>query len=420
MTPRLRRIALVIVLATQSVMFAALLHRPLAVESDNSRYEEAAWNLARGQHLSLPYRLAADDDVHDWVCSRHPDACHDGIYPVAMYPPGYSFFVAAIYRVCGRSLFAVIIVQWLLLMVTFLLFEAIAARKLGREGYLFAMAVAAVYPFLAYQAARIMSDHLGVVLTLATLATHVLMRPGWRRGLSFGALGAAATLTRPYSLLVFPVLFAWPSIWRAVNARRTERLIAVVAFVLPLAMWTARNAYWFGRFIPMTTNGVGLTLLHTTLEFDQGLYEGSEARYYADVVARYGNDGMSHHSSQVIMHDAIEKVRARPGKMVERILVHVPKLWVSLGSSDGKSRAWPLLLLSLGTLWLLGIAGMIHTRGDASWHLFTLTILLYWLFLLPLPGEARRTLPLRLPHLLLAATVVGDWFARRRAAKVRS
>lgn len=414
---RERRIFLGAVLLAQTLFFFATLHRPIAVESDNLRYEVAAWNLASGRSMTLPYRDAPDADVQAWACTRHPTACADASYPVAIYPPGYSIFVAGIYKLCGRSLVAVLAVQLALLWLLFALFERMAARLLDPTGYRFAMIVAATYPFLAAQANRIMSDHLGTVLFGAALAARVLMQPGRWRGALFGALMSLATLTRPYSLLVFPVILAWPSLWRAATAARWERWIALVAFLVPLGMWSARNGYWYGRFVPLTTNGVGLTLYHTTLEFDASFYDAPETRYYQDVIARYGDDGLSWASSRALMKDAIVRIEQRPLAMVERVLVHVPKLWISLGSSGhGKSRAWPFLLVYLGSLWVLGIGGMLTTWRDSRWQVLILAILLYWCFLLPLPGEARRTQALRLPHLLLAAAFVSDLVARRRRA----
>lgn len=415
MSLRLRRLALAVVLLAQGALFLAFMHRPIAVESDNVRYELAAWNLAQGRGLVLPYDDAQDPDVRGWACTRHPEGCVDGNYPVAIYPPGYSVFVAAIYKVCGRSLVAIVVVQLLLHLALFVMFESIAARKLRQTGYLFAMGIAGIYPFMAAQASRIMSDHLGVVLFMAALAAHILMHPGRLRGALFGLLFAAATLTRPYVMFVFPVLIVWPSVWRAAQAPRIERIVAVVAFLLPFAIWSGRNAYWYGRFVPVTVNGVGLTLMHTTFEFDGKSYDEPETRYYDGIVAKYGNDGLGYASSRALMHDAMAKIRERPLKFVERVLIHVPKLWISLGQTGhGVNRAWPLFLVFLGGLWLLGLAGMVHKWRDASWHVLTLCVLVYWLPLLPLPGEARRTLPIRLPHLLLAAAFVGDFIDRRR------
>lgn len=412
---RERRIFLGAVLVAQTSFFFATMHRPVTVESDNLRYEVAAWNLVSGRGLTLPYRDAPDVDVRGWACTRHPSACVGDSYPVAIYPPGYSFFVAGIYELCGRSLVAVLAAQLALLWLLFALFERMAARLLDPVGYRFAMIVAATYPFLAAQANRIMSDHLGTVLFGAALAARVLLPPGRWRGALFGALMGSATLTRPYSLLVFPVILAWPSLWRAATAARWERWVALAAFVVPLGLWSARNAYWYGRFVPLTTNGVGLTLYHTTLEFDESFYDAPETRYYQDIIARYGDDGLSWASSHALGRDAVKRIEARPLAMIERVLVHVPKLWISLGASGhGKSRAWPFLLVYLGGLWLLGIAGMFTTWRDPRWQVLILAILLYWCFLLPLPGEARRTQALRLPHLLLASAFVGHMVTRWR------
>src|SRR5262249_9216009 len=158
---------------------------------------------------------------------------------------------------------------WLL----FVLFERVAARWLDLRGYLFAMGVAIIYPFIARGATMIMSDHLHAVLWFAALAAFMMLRPGPARGLAFGGLMGFATLTRPYSMLVFPALWIWPSVRRSMQLKRREWLAGAFAFALPFTIWTARNYYWFGRFLPFTTSGVGCWLYQTTLEWDYDPYD---------------------------------------------------------------------------------------------------------------------------------------------------
>ena len=105
-----RKVALAVVLATQTVFFFVLMARPLTVFADNARYETAGYNLATGRGISLAYELTSDPLVKSWVCTRHPEVCTaaDGTHPTALYPPGYSVFLAAVYKVAGRSLRVVV------------------------------------------------------------------------------------------------------------------------------------------------------------------------------------------------------------------------------------------------------------------------------------------------------------------------
>jgi hypothetical protein len=73
----------------------------------------------------------------------------------------------------------------------------------------------------------------------------------------------------------------------------------------------------------------------------------------------------------------------------------------------------------MGGLLLLGLWGGWLVRHDARWHALLLAVAANWIFLVPFPGEARRTIPLRLPMLLLAGVATSQawqWWQRRRIA----
>jgi hypothetical protein len=89
-TSGVRRASLLVLLGAQAVQLAYFFPANPQVESDNTRYEEAGFNLAQGKGLSLSYATLPDEDVRSWACSRHPERCTDGDrYPTAGYPPGY-------------------------------------------------------------------------------------------------------------------------------------------------------------------------------------------------------------------------------------------------------------------------------------------------------------------------------------------
>ncbi len=414
-SPRFRWIAVGILLLTQTLFFCLLLHRPIAIEGDADRYEQGGWNIAQARGYSLPlqgYGGTNDPEVYGWVCGRHPEACSDDTtHPVAIYLPGYSAFVAGVYRVFGRSLLALCLSHLVLLWGMFVTFEQLAAHLLRRTAYVCAVAAAATYPFLAQQATRLMSDHLHAVLWLGAFAVFACMRAGVARGFFFGFLIASATLVRPYGLLVFPMLWLLALLWRPVRLARTEWVAGVIAFILPFAIWTARNAYWYGRFLPMTTGGAGALLYQSSLEWDVDLSNPENGqRWYEETARKYG-EIVSRRASQLQTDEALRRIRAHPWKFAERVLIHVPRLWISMAS-----RYWPASVLYLGGLLALGLSGAWMVRRDARFYPLLFGIGLYWVFLLPLPGEARRTLPLRLPMLILAAVAAEAIVERRRAA----
>ena len=420
--PSMRWKALALVLLMQTLFFCVWLQRPIEVISDNVRYEVAGYNLAAGRGLSLPNSLAKDEEVRGWVCTRHPEAClSDTTYPVAIYAPGYSVFIAASYLLFGRSLPALVVEQLVLLWILFVLLEQMAARRLRYPGYLFVMAIAGTYPFIARTASAIQSDHLHVALYFAAFASLFVFPPGPVRGGLFGGLGAFAMLVRPYCMFVFPAVLLLPRLWRTSVGFWRERTVALVCLLLPLLAWTGRNAYWFGRFIPFTTNGVGITLYHTTMEWDgESQYDTQrQERWYGDLEEHLGADPMSYIGSRRALGEALERIRENPGQMVKRLAIHVPKSWVSLGTTGGGvSKAWPLLVTYLGGLVAVGVAGIWLKRRDPLWQALALGILCYWIVLIPIPADARRSLPLRLPMLLFAGVAVEAAWRRWSATRL--
>jgi hypothetical protein len=417
---RSRLLALALLCVCQTFFFVAFRDRVIAVISDNARYEEAAWQLTTHGRLQLPFALMPDETVRGWVCARHPEACVGDLSPTAAYPPGYPLFIAAIYRMTGRSLAAIVTAQYFLLLLLCFLFERVAHRLLAPPGYWFVVAVAASYPFIARQASAIMSDHLHTVLLFAALAALLLLRPSLWRGALFAALFAAATLARPYSVVCLPVIFLWPGLWRGQGATRGEWLTAAGVGAAPFVAWAARNFYWFGKLIPLTTSGLGASLYIFVMEWQIGtVYSPAQAAAIQQGMNRYG-DAMAWVPNHQLTVDGVAWLGHHVPQALLLLLLHVPKVWISLGTEgQGVSRAALVIVPYLGGLLLMGVAGMWLMRRERRWSLLVAVILPYWAFVLPW-FEARRTLPLRLP-LLLFAGVAFDWlYGRVQAWRGRS
>jgi hypothetical protein len=411
-----RSTTLLLLLLAQSAWFAFFVATgSRKVEQDNPRYEEAGWNIARGLGLSLPRDMIDDPTVMGWLCARHPEACVSDPVPTAIYPPGYSFVIAPVYYLAGRSVPVLLGVHGVLLLLMFFAFERVANKLLDEKGYSFVVLSAATYPFLARMASTISSDHVHTVLLFLACAFFYLARPGLWRGAVFGSVVSLATLTRPYAMFMFPVAWLTPSIVRRFDLRWREWLLGGILFTLPLAGWTARNAYWFGRFIPFSTTTLSLSIYMTTLEMENSVYDPKDAaNWYEPTLAAFGGDLASVDVGLKAKEKTKERIRQHPFKFAGVLALHGPKLWVSLGYwGKGMSRSWPLMVLYLGSLMVLGFLGMWFARGDPTFRPVIVTVLVYWLFLLPcVNGEARRTLPLRLPLLILAGVAASRLWPR--------
>lgn len=419
--PRLRLVLLALTLAAQTVMFVVLLPRPPIVESDNTRYETAGANLAAGFGLTIPFSDLPDADLREWGCARTPQLCDGDRYPTASYAPGYQVFIALLYLVAGRSLWLLVGAQCVLLLLMVVLLEDLARRLLHREGYVFVMLIAMTYPFLARQAGRIMSDHLHAALFLGAVWALVALKPGMRRGVAVGLLLAMATLTRPYSMVCFPVLLL-PAVRRRADIGLSELGALSFAAAMPFSIWIVRNDLVFGRFIPLTASGLGAALYLNKLEWTIGsAIDGNNAvAIYDELKVVAGGDINTWAANKALQREAARWLLDHPGLAVTSLVKRVPRVWVSMGTQGAgvHPSAW-LLVLYLGGLLVTGVAGMWRRRNDAGpWLAIALMILAYWAFLMHTPAEARRTLPLRWPMLLFAGSVFNEgwnWIRRRRA-----
>lgn len=390
------------------------------VEADNTRYEEAGYRLAAGEGLSLSFSTLADLDVRDWACARHPDRCQRGdVYPTAAYPPGYQIFIGLVYFMAGRNIATLLVIQGLLHLILIVFFESILFRVAGKPGYLFAMAVAAVYPFLARQAGMVMSDHLHAVLLTASIwALFSVTTPSLRYGLA-GFLFALATLTRPYSFVALPVLLL-PIVRRSFLPGRLAVMAFLLSLSLPFGAWWLRNLDTFGRFIPFTTTGIGAGLYLNKTEWTVGsALDGDNASRIYNELNDVSGDITTWAGDRRLRTAAIEWMAENPTLVLRSLPKRVFRSWISMGyQGTGLHPAALGNILFSGGLLLLGVLGLVlRMRGLLVFP--GVIIIAYWGFLLHTPSEARRTLALRLPMLVFAALAVDEAASRVKRARSR-
>jgi dolichyl-phosphate-mannose-protein mannosyltransferase len=174
-------------------------------------------------------------------------------------PPGYSLLLAGFYRLVGRGLFAVQLVQnavsALVPVLVFVLGDVLVSRRAAA----FSGLLAALIPHLAYYSALLTPD---VVCVVPVLVAIILLAP-LARGRDPGigpALGAGAALglavwLRPNLLLLGPAMAV--AIALLAPARRWKwRVAAPVAAgaVLAIAPITVRNYIRYRAFVPVSIN----------------------------------------------------------------------------------------------------------------------------------------------------------------------
>jgi 4-amino-4-deoxy-L-arabinose transferase-like glycosyltransferase len=183
-------------------------------------------------------------------------------HPSEAAAPAYPLFIAAVYAVFGRSVFALALSQALLDLVTCLLVAyvsfSLAPARLKSSAALWALAIYGIFAWPAIVwVARVYAETLTLFFTIAALALCALaIRGSLRYWFGAGLACGLAILTRPDSvlLLIAIVLFLLIQL-----ARERQRRIALslacfcLAVGLALAPWVVRNYVSLGKFQPLAS-----------------------------------------------------------------------------------------------------------------------------------------------------------------------
>lgn len=186
--------------------------------------------------------------------------------PTAWRPPGYPFFLAAVYAVFGPDVRAATLAQAVLGALTAVLLAIFAGQVAGRREALLAGLLAAVYPGFFWLPRLLLSENLALFLVAAGLCVAASLARRWRawQVVALGVLLGVGTLTRGPHVLFAMLLLAWLAwhLWRRGREWRRALLTVVLACAgaaAVVAPWAARNQGVFGRRVLVATqDGMGL------------------------------------------------------------------------------------------------------------------------------------------------------------------
>jgi 4-amino-4-deoxy-L-arabinose transferase-like glycosyltransferase len=224
-----------------AVRLAWVLLVPNEQYSDSVWYAAAAWNLAA-------------HGVYG------PDA------PSAWFPPGYPFFLSAIYAVAGHSELAGKLGN-VALGVAMTGFTYLLARLfVTQAAALVAGVIVALWPNLVFSTGILSSDVLAACGFVAALWLGMRRGAAWPTSIALGVLIGWMILVRPISGILIIAL----ALWWVLDKRSLRPLSAVVVIAaLVVAGWTMRNYVQFGQPILIATNG-GYNFWQTNHRFADG------------------------------------------------------------------------------------------------------------------------------------------------------
>jgi 4-amino-4-deoxy-L-arabinose transferase-like glycosyltransferase len=173
--------------------------------------------------------------------------------PWTHYPVGYSAILGFFYKIFGDHLLVAPLLSAALGAGSAVLAHRIALPYLGATRARIAGALVALHPGLIAYSALVMTEIPSAFLLLLLLWSLLRFRGTWRAVVFGGVILGVLTLTRPASLLLFPLLaLCEPRPWLRAVTRSVALLAVTMVVVLP---WTARNCVRMDGCALVSTNG---------------------------------------------------------------------------------------------------------------------------------------------------------------------
>jgi 4-amino-4-deoxy-L-arabinose transferase-like glycosyltransferase len=304
---------------------------------------------------------------------------------------------------------------------TIALVALIARRLAGDRAGLIAAGVAALYPTLVAADGALMSETLYGLLTAASLlaAYWLYDRPSLGRGAALGALVALTALTRGEALILLPLLLV-PLLWRReVGSGELWRVagVALVAFLLVLTPWTARNWIVFNRPVAIATNsGTAVAGANCAVTYASGDHLGG---WYPPCIKEHPGENEAEHHADALK-DGVRYARHHVGRLPIVLAARFGRVWSvykPFSIPEGRSvRVQKLGVIAFFVLVPFAVAGLLalRRRREVTWILLAPFIIVA-VTALTTYGNLRFREPAEVALVVLAAVGVEE-LLRRRAA----
>jgi Dolichyl-phosphate-mannose-protein mannosyltransferase len=365
---------------------------------------------------------------------------HGWTGPSAWLAPVYPYLLAGVFRVFGiytpASGVVILSLNCVFAALTCVPIFHIAKRLFGRRIALWSAWLWAVVPlFFTVPVQWAWETSLSTLMFCLVLLLTLRLEdsPGWKSWFGWGVLWGAIALTNPslLSLMPFALLWGWwhrpasqptsvPStplragtggkMWGTVKTS-LPAAIGVMACVLTMSPWLARNHSVFGQWIFVRSN-FGAELRFGNAEQATGVWLGWMHPTINDVeLVRYGQVGELAYVAQK-KSEAIEFIRRRPGFFLDLTVRRFFMYWCNVppSLSDATSgevlrEDWPTICFA--ALAFLGLAQMLRRKRGQAWFLAPALLVYPTLYYITYPHPRYRH-PIEPLMLMLAVYVVSE------------
>jgi 4-amino-4-deoxy-L-arabinose transferase-like glycosyltransferase len=362
--------------------------------------------LADGHGFVAPFKLYFD---HVTVATAE----HPPLYSVVLAVPALLGLDSAdAFRLAGAVFGA----------GTIALIGLLGRRLAGERAGLIAAGLAAVYPTLVAADGALMSETLYGLLTAASLlaAYRLVDSPSLGRAALLGALVALTALTRGEALLLLPLVLI-PVIWRGRAWRRDgvrAALVALVAFLVVLTPWTARNWIVFNRPVAIATNsGTAVAGANCAVTYAGGDHLGG---WYPPCIKEHPGENEAQHHADALK-DGVRYARHHAGRLPVVLAARFGRVWSvykPFAIPEGRSvRVQKLGVIMFFVLVPFALAGFValRRRGELTWILAAPFIIVA-VTALTTYGNLRFREPAEIALVVLAAAALDGLLRRRSVA----
>ena len=420
-----RVLILVILVFGFALRIAYFTWAPPDYAARDSDYDDIAQNMLAGKGFGIIESYGLD---HGLDPRKDPERQAE-IVPTASRTPLYSAFLAAIYKVFGRRIRLVYLIQTLidLTSATMLYFLALKITEDVRIA-LTSMALYALYmPFIEQVGTLLNETLFGFLVLLFALAAlfAVELFSTSRFFLAGAALGLTA-LCRPTTFM-FPAFFipmtliiGRPQLRRA----SINSLALLTGFSLLIMPWMIRNYLVLDYFSIVGTRG-GEQIFAANYGF---LGQGGLRPMIPPDVREKLIDMTPEERDKFLVREGLKQIIGHPTRFLKNVIFKTSTFWTSIGmgkpgffyhSSSRAGKEVSVFVAVLNPLLILGsFIAFWWLRGRwVSRSLVPLMLLFYFYVIhLPIIAFVRYSMPV-IPFLMMfAAVAIVRWFAKKGAS----
>jgi len=417
-----RVLILVILVFGFALRIAYFTYAPPDYAARESDYDDIAQNMLAGKGFSIDASYGLD---HGLDLRKNPEQKPE-IVPTASRSPLYPAFLAAIYKLFGRRIRLVYLIQTLidLASATMLYFLALKTTQDVRIA-LTSMALYTLYmPFIEQVGTLLNETLFGFLVLLFALAAlfAVELFSTWGFLLAGAALGLTA-LCRPTTYM-FPAFFIPMTliIGRKQLRRAAINSLAFLAgFALLIAPWMIRNYVVLDYFSIVGTRGGEQIFGANYALIGQG---GLRPMIPPDVREKL-IDMTPEERDRFLVREGLKQIIGHPKRFIKNVILKTPMFWTSIGmgkpaffyhSSRRAGKEVSLVVAVLNPLLILAsFIAFLWFRGRwVSRSLVPLMLLFYFYVIhLPIFAFVRYSMPVMPFLMMFAAVAIVRWFAKK-------